>query len=239
MFVVASAEAQHCPPIGESYLSQVSIKHDAEDQALDLKLEYSKTGGQPKEKYQIYLLAYLEKNADRVPAPIPADPIDRQVVCVLHTQAIEGNDRGTYEFQRRLPMTELAKSVIELGRLTDKDQDDFGGWGVFKDRFQLAVFIPYLDDQKYSVLDELPAEKHKCPTAGQRELLFQQLPYSLSIHFGTVLGAELPKGAYHIQINQTKPHHERPTNTQDSGGTGADPTTRENRNDKWSSSEVP
>ena len=198
IFMIVTAEAQHCPPIDESYLGQVSIRHAAGNQALELNVEYSKTGGQPKEKYQVYLLAYLEKNADRVPAPSPADLIDKQVVRVLHTQAIERNDRGTYEFQRRLLMTELAKSVIELGRLTEKDREDFGGWGRYKDRVRLAVFVPYLEDKTYSVLAELPAYKHECPAgggAGERSLLFQPLPYSLSIHFGAAHGAKLPEGA--------------------------------------------
>ena len=223
--MVAAAEAQHCPPIEESYLSQVSIKHAAGDRALEVKVEYSKTGGQTKEKYQMYLLAYLEKNADRVPAPSPADPIDKQIVCVLHTQAIERNDRGTYEFQRRLLMTELAKSVIELGRLTEKDREDFGGWGRYKDRVRLAVFVPYLEDKTYSVLAELPAYKHECPTgegAGKRSLLFQPLPYSLSIHFGAAHGARLPEGVYYIQINQI---HDRPQPKKKDGrqGSGAVP----------------
>src|SRR4051794_18567220 len=100
--MAAAAEAQHCPPIVESYLSRVSIKHDVEDRALDLKLEYSKNGGQPKPKYQVYLLAYLEKNAHRVPAPLPADFIDEQVVRVLLTQAVARHDRGTYECEWRL-----------------------------------------------------------------------------------------------------------------------------------------
>jgi len=37
----------------ESYLSQISIKHNEEHQALDLTVEYSKVGGRPMPKYQI------------------------------------------------------------------------------------------------------------------------------------------------------------------------------------------
>ncbi len=225
IFMVVTAEAQHCPPIVESYLSQVSIKHDAKDQALELKLEYSKTGGQPKQKYQIYLLAYLEKNAHRVPARRAADLIDKEVVRVLHTQAIERNDRGTYEFQRRLNMTELAKGIIELGRFTEKDRESPGGWGSFKDKFRLAVFVPFLEDRTYSVLDGLPAEKHECNYTGERALLFQPLPYSLSIHFGTVLGAQLAEGAYYIQINEAKPFQQRPDGPQAVGESQARPAT--------------
>jgi hypothetical protein len=230
IFMVVTAEAQHCPPIEESYLSQVSIKHGTGDQALELKVEYSKTGGQPKEKYQVYLLAYLEKNADRVPAPSPAELIDKQVVCVVHTQAIERNDRGRYEFQRRLPMTELAKSIIQVGRLSEEGREDFGGWGRYKDRFRLAVFVPYLEDKTYSVLAELPAYKHECPAgggAGERSLLFQPLPYSLSIHFGAAHGDKLPEGAYYIQINQAKPPQQRRDAPKAASGSETRPATRD------------
>src|SRR5438067_888561 len=61
-FLVGPAQAQHCASIYESYLSQISLKHDPSGRALDLKLDYTKRGGALNEKYQIYLLAYLEKN---------------------------------------------------------------------------------------------------------------------------------------------------------------------------------
>ena len=207
---VAAARAQHCPPIVESYLSQVSLQHDATDQALDLKLEYSKNGGQPKLKYQVYLLAYLEKNAHRVPAPLPEDLIDKQVVRVVHTQAIERNDGGTYELEWHPNTNELAKALIEIGRFTEKDQESPGGWGSFKDKFRLAVFIPFLEDRTYAILDGLPEDKHECNYTAERALLFQPLPYALSIHFGTVQGVRLTEGSYYIQINAAKPNQDRP-----------------------------
>ena len=50
IFMIVTAEAQHCPPIDESYLGLVWIRHAAGEQALELTVEYAKTGGQPKEK---------------------------------------------------------------------------------------------------------------------------------------------------------------------------------------------
>jgi hypothetical protein len=205
VLVAAPARAQHCAPIVESFLSQISIAHDSTNQALDLKMKYSKTGGQAKAKYQIYLLAYLEKNESRVPAPLPADLIDKQVVRVLHTEAVKRSKDGSYDFELRLNMNDLAKKIIGLGHLTEKDREAPGGWGSFKDNFRLAVFVPFLEDSTYSVLDGLPEDRHECNYTRERALLFQPLPYSFSIHFGIVQARELAEGKYYIQINQPQP----------------------------------
>ena len=211
VFVVTPTEAQHCAPIVESYLSQISIKHNEEHQALDLTVEYSKVGGRPMPKYQIYLLAYLAKNDHQVPAPLPAAFIDKRVVRVLHTEGIERNKDGSHDFRLQLNMNELAQKIIELGRLTEEDCEVHGGWGSFKDKFRLAVFVPFLQDSTYSVLDSLPEDKHECNYDDRRALLFQPLPYSFSIHFGTVLAVpwQLEEGNYRIEINQTRPIKER------------------------------
>jgi len=212
----------------ESYLSQISIKHNEKHQALDLNVEYSKIGGATKPKYQIYLLAYLVKNEHRVPAPLSADFIDKQVVRILHTEAVEQNKDGSYDFDLQLNMTELAQKIIELGRLTEDDRDAHGRWGFYKDRFRLAVFVPFLEDRIYSVLDCLPEDKHECNHDGRRTLLFQPLPYSFTIHFGTVLADpfQLAEGTYRIQINQAKPIKDRRRRQQTVGGSGARSTTR-------------
>jgi hypothetical protein len=208
LLAATSASAQHCAPIVESYLSQISIGHNKKYTALELEVEYAKLGGRYHPKYQIYLLAYLTKNEDRVPAPLPADFIDTKVVYVLHTEAIKQAKDGNYDFRVRFDMTELAQKIIELGHLTDADRADPGGWGSYTDSFRLAIFIPFLDDSTYSVLDSLPQDRHECHHRGQRELLFQQLPYSFTIHYGMVLAARpprLPEGQYRVQINQDKP----------------------------------
>src|SRR4051794_22555604 len=102
-----------------------------------------------------------------------------------------------------------------------------GGWGSFKDRFRLAVFIPFLEDRSYSVLDDLPEDKHECNYARERALLFQPLPYAFSIHFGTVQAVRLAEGDYYIQINQAKPIQESRDGPQASGGSEARPATRD------------
>ena len=221
IFIVTPIGAQHCAPIVESYLSQISVKHDAKDQALDLKLEYCKTGGRPMPKYQIYLLAYLEKNEHGVPAHPPADLIDKQVVRVLHTQVVERSEDGTYEFKLRLNMNELAKKIIDLGHLTEKDSETPGGWGYFEDNFRLAVFVPFLADRTYSVLSGLPEDRHECNYTKARSLLFQPLPYSFSINFGIVQAVRLAEGNYYIQINQAEAIQKRQDPQQSLGRSGS------------------
>lgn len=208
--MVRPAQAQHCAPISESYLSLISIKHDPTGQSLNLKLDYSKRGGAFKEKYQIYLLAYLEKDEERVPGPATGDLIDKKVVRVLQTEVTQRDKEGTFPFRLQLDVQELAKKIIELGRLTDKDRQDFGGWGRFEDNFRLAVFVPFLDDRAYSVLPGLPDDRHECNYDRRRVLLFQKLPYSFGIRFGIVQGVQLPKDRYQIQINEAKSTRERP-----------------------------
>lgn len=220
VLVVTPARAQHCPPILESYLSQISIKHNRKDRSLDLNVTYSKGGGHEMPKYQIYLLAYLQKNEHRVPTPLPADFadnkltadfIDKKFVCVLHTEAIELNNDDNlyddiYDFDLRLNMNELAEKIIKLGRFTEKDRINPDSWGYYEDKFRLAVFIPYLEDSTYSVLDSLPEDKHECPHSDRRALLFQPLPYAFSIQFGRPLTAP---GDYVILIDYVKPIERR------------------------------
>lgn len=188
-------------------MSAIAIKPDTKRQALDLKLEYAKTGGQRKPKYQVYFLAYLAKDEERVLAPGRANLIDKQFVRILHTQIVERNQDGRYPFALQLNVNDLAKQIIELGRLTAKDQQDFGGWRRFKEPFHLAVFVPFLEDRVHSTLAGLPADRHECNYSDERALLFQPLPYTFSIHFGIVQGMELPEGTYSIQLNQPKPAH--------------------------------
>jgi len=55
-----------------------------------------KNGGQPKAKYQAYVLAFFEKHrADATAAP-PKPFINQEVVQILHTQLIERNSKGVY-----------------------------------------------------------------------------------------------------------------------------------------------
>jgi hypothetical protein len=197
-----SGYAQHCAPIVESYLSEISVKHA--DESIAVRVEYTKNGGQPKARYQAYLLAYIEKNSAKVPSASPNPVINQEVVVILHTQLIERNQRGRYDMEVRLNRDELAKKMIKHGQLTEKDRTNYGGWGQYKDKIRIAVFIPFLEDQQYSNLKGLPEDKHECNYSGERALLFQELPYSFSIHFGIVQAVRLEEGRFHIEINGDK-----------------------------------
>ena len=196
------AQAQHCAPIVESYLSEISVKHV--DESIAVRVEYVKNGGQPKAKYQAYLLAFLEKNRAEATAAAPKTMINQEVVEILHTQLIERNQNGFYGMEVKLNRDELAKKMIKLGRLTEKDRTSDGGWGQYNDKIRLAVFIPFLEDQRYSNLKGLPEDKHECNYLNERALLFQELPYSFSIHYGIVQAVELKEGKFRIQINGDK-----------------------------------
>jgi len=203
VLATAAAHAQHCAPIVESFLSRVSVQHDYKNDAIDLSVEYSKIGGRSMAKYQVYLLAYLEKNEHRIPAPPPAKFIDKEVVLILHTETIKRKAGSKYDFDLQLDTNELARKIINFAKFTKEDEQGLGSWKSFKDKFRLAVFVPFLEDRDYSVLPDLPEDKHECNYPNNRALLFQPLPYYFSIHFGTVKAVRLPEGKYHIQINQS------------------------------------
>lgn len=205
-FLLASctiAGAQHCAPVYASYLSEVSIKQV--DGKLRFRFEYTIQGGRGQDAYQAYLLAYLEKDAARVPAPAPAEVLDKDAALILSTQVIKRNKTGTFDLEFQVDADEFAKQVIAHKSLTDKDRDAHGGWGVYRDRIRVAVFIPLLDDKKYSVLDGLPEDRHYCNYENDRALLFQELPFRLSIHFGIVRARSTAAGTCAIEINGDRP----------------------------------
>ena len=195
--------AQHCPPIVESYLSEISVKQ--KEGAIAIRMEYAKNGGQLKKKYQAYVVAYLERDREDVPAAAPKPVLDPKVALTLHSQLIERDSKGRYGMKLELDHNEFAKRIIEHGKLAEDDRTNYGGWGQYNDRIRIAVFIPFLEDKAYSDLEGLPEDKHECNYSGERALLFQELPYALSIHFGIVQAVKLENGKYYIQINGDKP----------------------------------
>lgn len=188
--------AQHCAPITESYLSLISVKPSKD--GIKIHCEYSKRGGRQKQKYQAYLLAYLDSYAARVPGNAPKELVDPESVVTLHTQLIEKNQEGAYGLDFEIKGDDLARMMIKQGRLSEKDRNSNVGYGRYSDRIRLAVFVPFLDDSKYSVIKGLPADKHECNYGRERALLFQQLPYSFSI-------AYFEPTVYHLEINGDKP----------------------------------
>ncbi len=198
------AVAQHCAAISESYLSEISVKKsrgNLRHGELKFKLEYTMQGGHGQNAFQAYLLVYLERDATRVPAPAPKDVIDTNVALVLHTQLIKRNKDGTFDMEFQINEKELAKKMIAHRRLTGKDRADFGDWGVYKDHLRIAVFVPWLEDKKYSVIDGLPKDRHCCNYGDARVLLFQTLPYRLSIHFVLGKTGQVDPGKLRININ--------------------------------------
>jgi len=188
--------AQHCAPITESYLSLISVKPTKD--GIKIRCEYSKRGGRQKEKYQAYLLAYLDRNAARVPGNAPKDLVDPESVVILHTQLIEKNKDCGYGLDFEIKGDDLARMMIKQGRLSEKDRSSNVGFGQYRDRIRLAVFVPFLDDSKYSVIKGLPEDKHECNYGRERALLFQQLPYAFSI-------AYFEPTRFHLEINGDKP----------------------------------
>jgi len=191
--------AQHCAPIYESYLNAISLERS--EDGIEFRVQYKVRGGAGQDAYQAYVLAYLERDAARVPAPSPGDYIDKSVAFVLHTQLIKRNEKGVFDLEYQIDGNELAKKMIAHRRLTESDRMENGGWGVYRDRVRIAVFVPWLDDEKYSVIEGLPEDRHCCNYSHAPELLFQTLPYRLTIHFGIVKAWSVEEGTFVIEIN--------------------------------------
>lgn len=176
--------AQHCAPLWETWLSEVSVKHV--DDSLKIHAQFAKEGGAgDKAAYQGYLIAYLARDEAKVPAPT-GDVLDPQVTLVLHTQVMRRNEKDgahgpwTYDLDCTVKDQELVDRMIALGKLGEQDRDHGTNWYDYKDRIRLAVFVPFLDDETYSVLAGLPADRHECNYEQARALVFQALPYRMA-----------------------------------------------------------
>ncbi len=198
-----SARAQHCAPIVESYLSEISVQRDRD--ATRFRLEYRKSGGRRQPAYQVYVVAFLERDGAKVPAPPPGPVLDKEAALVVHTQVVRRGKDGGYALEFTLNDDALAKRLIEHFRLTEKDRAENGGWGAYNDRVRVAVFVPFLEDRTYSNLDGLPEERHECNYHRDRALLFQVLPHRFSLHFGVVKDVRLEPGKHRVEINGDKP----------------------------------
>ncbi len=173
--------AQHCAGITESYLSLVSLKQ--KDESIQVAVEYQKQGGRQKEAYQAYLLAYLAKRAGRIPLEAPQDTIDTSEMVILHTQLIKRSEEGNYDMKFKTSSKEFVKSLVTHGLLTEPTDRVAAAAGFYDsdDKIRLAIFIPFLEDEKYSVLEGLPEDRHECNYSNERALLFQPLPYLLTV----------------------------------------------------------
>jgi len=190
---------QHCAPIIESWLSNITVNH--ENKNLNIELEYSKHGGQQKKAYQIYLIAYLEKDEKKVLNESLNNLRNDSLSVILKTGIISRTENGTYHFSYGIDVNKIVQVLKHAKLLKENEKEVYGGYGSYKNKFKLIVFIPFLEDKKYSTLKKLPKDKHECNYTKAKSLLFQALPYVFSVHFGIMQGKNLGKGNYYIQIN--------------------------------------
>ena len=180
---------QHCAPIYDAYLSRIETEKRRENVdnplsseiGLDINLEFYKYGGSEPEAYQLYLIAYLKSSETSVPAQPPADILDKSRVVILHTEVIKQTKRCHFPAKLFIDNITLAKKVAELEKQVGPRKPDDIDFADCSRPFRLAIFIPFLDDEKYSTLEGLPKDRHECNYGGARALLFQPLPYKLDI----------------------------------------------------------
>ncbi|MEM7783266.1 MAG: hypothetical protein AAF939_04325 [Planctomycetota bacterium] len=201
------AVGQHCAPIGSSYLSKISFKSLRQGE-ISLEAEYLKTGGRRKESYQIYLLAYLEKDAASLPTPPKENQRARygdelfseEISFVLDTSIVKRDFDGFYQYNFTKNSTELA-TLFETKLMAKIEKKIDGGWGRYEEQIRLAIFIPFLEDTRYANLKGLPEDRHECNYSNDRALLWQELPYRISVHFYESTLDDKKPGKPYIQIN--------------------------------------
>lgn len=184
--LLGALRAQCCAPLYQTYLSELSIRIERAEKPVDDKLrihvQYAKEGGGMPGAYQGYLIAYLDRNAGKVPAPAPADILDPTAMVVLHTQLMKRREKDesatphTYDLDFEIRCEELVQKLVDHGKLGAADREDMNGWHNYKDRIRFALFVPWLDDAKYSVVPVVPKDWHECNYLRTRALVFQELP---------------------------------------------------------------
>ncbi len=191
LLLAGAVPAQHCAPLFDAYLSLASVQklspEPASADVLRFRAQFAKVGGAgDKAAYQGYLVAYLDRHADEVPAAAPAELLDPKAALVLHTQVMRRNEKEglpgpwTYDLDFTIRGEDLVEKVIAHAGLGAKDREDLGHWHNYVDRIRFAVFVPWLEDAKYSVLDGLPADRHECNYERTRALLFQEMPFRVA-----------------------------------------------------------
>jgi hypothetical protein len=176
------ALAQHCAPITESYLSRTTIEHVPD--GITFEATYSKTGGQRKEAYQAYLLAYADSKSKTLLEMSPRQAIESKLVSVLDTQLVMRNASGNYPMKWELETHRLVEELLESNQISETRKFNERA-GVYVEPIRLAIFIPFLEDIQYSVIEGLPKERHECNYNRQPALLFETIPTRLGIRFFT------------------------------------------------------
>lgn len=195
--------AQHCAPIVESYLSSTKLSRTPE--GIALTIEYSKTGGRLHPAYQAYLLAYSDRDAEKISQLTPQKAISDGLVTVIDTKLLKRIDSGEYQSVWRIDTEQFVQQMLTAGRISEERVADVGGWKSFEGSLRLAIFIPFLDDQQFSTLDGLPEDRHECNYANDAALLFDPLPQKLNVRFGIVQAQSLEEGRHYIELNGNRP----------------------------------
>lgn len=210
LLLAVTARAQHCAPLFETWLSETRIEHV--EHQLKIHVQFAKHGGAgAKDAYQGYLVAYLDRDEAKVPAAT-GDVIDPAVALVLHTQVMRRNGKAgapgpsTYDLDCTIADQDLVDKILALGKLGEQDRDASGSWDFYKHHIRLAVFVPFLDDKKYSVLDGLPEQRHECNYENDRALLFQALPCRLQF---LVSRSPDTNGRVWVRVRSDKPRPQR------------------------------
>ncbi len=181
--------AQHCAPITKTVLREISVIRI--DSLLNFQFEFEKSGGQIKEAYQVYLLAYLEKNKNDVFKEEKnangwrlkqlVNIYNQNTTVILKRSIIKQSvkydktaEATIYGYSESLKIKEIFKKIIVCGKLKNENNC----WGEFK----LAVFIPFLDDEKHSIDQPLPKDAHECNYEGRSFLILQELNYTFKIY---------------------------------------------------------
>ncbi len=181
LFTCGQCAAQPCPPISESYLSGTAVKRSKD--GLDFQIAYSKSGGQRKESYQAYILAYADISSEKIAKLTPQQAIKDGSATIIHTQISSRDNSGEYQIDFQLDRKKFVEKMLTAKQIAKTDD---GGWG-WDNEVRLAVFIPFLDDKEYSVLEGLPRDKHECNYRDDSALLFQPISQKLLIQTNIIL----------------------------------------------------
>ena len=107
--------AQCCAPLYQTYLSEFSMRVERAENpnadTLRIHVQYAKEGARAAAAYQGYLIAYLDRDAGKVPAPAPADVIDPSRVVVLHTQLMKRREKD--DSPAPTPTTSTSRSAAK------------------------------------------------------------------------------------------------------------------------------
>ncbi len=185
-FIAPGIYSQHCAPIDLLALDKILVERT--DSNLRFQFEFLKNGGQTKEAYQVYIIAYLKENKDKITIEKFDEDINhnRLILVEGNLSSIIKKDiikLGMYSKQKGGYVYSYS-SLIGMNKITEQviSQSKFEKKGNYQGEFKVAVFIPFLVDTSYSTDKRLPKDTHECNYAGRSALIFQELDYTFRIY---------------------------------------------------------